>query len=167
MPAVASTEVFHRSEGIACARCGPIWVMILSATPTAERMRMAGPTLTAMKAAYPSGFATITYILPSAGVMMDAAAREAAAETTRAHADVIRIIANVVEGTGFTAATVRAVLSGLHLLTRLQTPERTFASGEQAFEWIVRLREVKIDEPERLGRELTALRAELGGTPPN
>ena len=155
--------MFHRDDAVSYARCGPIWVMVMTAPPTTDGMLHSRPTLAAMKERHPAGFATMTYVLPSAGFKMEADARQAAADATKAYAESIRIIANVVEGSGFAAATARAVLSGLHLLTRLQPPERVFASGDEALEWIARVGPLEIADPAALGAELRQLRLELGG----
>lgn len=129
-------ETFHRDDAVTYAQCGPIWVMLMTGPPTEPGMRLAAPTLAKMKAANPSGFATLTWILPSAGMKMDGPARQAAADVTKAYLNEILSMANVVEVDGFLGATVRAVLSGLTLLSSVKCPQRTFASMGEAVTWL-------------------------------
>jgi len=133
---VQPAELFHRDDAVTYAQCGPIWVMLMTGPPTEPGMRLAAPTLATMKAANPSGFVTLTWVLRSAGMKMDGPARQAAADVTKAYLDAILSMANVVEVDGFLGATVRAVLSGLTLLSSVKCPQRTFASVGEAVPWL-------------------------------
>jgi len=157
---VSRAELFFRDDGVALASVGPVWVMLLTGTPTEARMLRVEPTFAAMKAAYPDGFATLTWALPSVGMMMDGGARQAVATITKVYAGDMLSRANVVEGDGFWAATARAVLSGLTLLSSVTTPQRTFTATGDAVAWLIEATPKLVFPPRaELEAELDRLRA--------
>src|SRR4051812_46217715 len=118
-------DTLQRGSTTMYGACGAIWVMILHARPTTADMLLARPALKAMQARHPEGFATLTWILPSAGFSMDSEARTAATEITREYNGSIRAMATLIEGAGFQAAAVRAIVSGMDLVARAKAPKKT------------------------------------------
>lgn len=68
----------------------------------------------------------------------DADARRVISRMLKEHADVIRCSAVVYEGDGFRAATLRAVVTGIALLSRPPYPHVVFGSTIAAINWTAR-----------------------------
>jgi len=62
--------------------------------------------------------------------------REAIAGVIRGGGATVRAMASLYEGAGFGAATLRAVVTGLNLLSRTSTPVKVFATMEAAAAWL-------------------------------
>lgn len=137
---MAALVELARTPGVLYADCGGVWVMILHRPPTAQDMRGARAALEAMTASHPKGFASLTWVLESAGFSMGADARAAATEVTRAFAHVNVAEATVIEGSGFFAAAVRAVITGLHAMARTNSVKGTFGDLREAAAWCVERR---------------------------
>lgn len=160
---MAALVELARTPGVLYADCGGVWVMILHHPPTAQDMRGARPALEAMTASHPSGFPTLTWVLESAGFSMDADARAAATDVTKAFAHVNLAEATVVDGSGFLAAAVRAVLTGLQAMARTKCPKATFADPHEAAAWCVERRATPTGpSAHAIGAALLAARAQLG-----
>ena len=78
----------------------------------------------------PKGFPTLTWVTLAAGLSMDADARKAAVEVTKQ----ILAQATIIEGAGFQAATVRAIVTGLDAMSRSEAPKKTFAGAGAAID---------------------------------
>jgi hypothetical protein len=109
---------------------------------------------------HPDGFPTLTWVLPSAGFSMDADARNAATDVTKEYDDSILAMATLIEGTGFQAAAVRAIVSGMDLVARAKAPKKTFAEVAPTVDWCVTLRPVR-DRDAGASKEITAVLAEV------
>lgn len=128
-------DELERGQSVLYGDSGGIWVMILFAPPTKDDMLLARPTLTAMRRMHPHGFPTLTWVLPEAGLKMEHDAREAASTVTQEFDRSIRAQATIIEGSGFQAATVRAIVTGLDAMSRSASPKKTFAELTPAVEW--------------------------------
>jgi hypothetical protein len=124
-------------------RVGGLWVMILHKPPVEADMLLARGSLMQMARSEPHGFPTLTWILPSAGFSLDAPSKEAAAKITSEFSKSILARATLIEGTGFQAAAVRAVVTGIDLFSRTTSPGRVFAELEATVAWCVSLRPAK------------------------
>src|SRR3954462_11191956 len=102
-------EEIERGRTVLYGGTRGIWVMVLHGKPSKADMLLARPALAAMSKRAPSGFPTITWILPEAGLSMDNDARTAAAEVTSEFSKAILAQATVIELAGFQGATVRAI----------------------------------------------------------
>lgn len=152
-------EQLERSDAVTYGAVGGIWVMVLYAKPKAADMWLAKPALAAMVKRYPAGFPTLTWVTLAAGVSMDDDARKAATTVTSSFAKQLLCQATLVEGTGFQAAAVRAIISGLDAVSRSPNPKKVFSTVGPAVAWCA---------PYRVGgdaasaaditRELTSLR---------
>jgi hypothetical protein len=84
---------------------------------------------------YPSGVYLLTIVERDAP-MPAPPQREALAVFLRSGGGRTRMSAVVIEGTGFRAAAVRSVVTGLAMLVRLPYPHEIFGSMEQAAKWL-------------------------------
>lgn len=129
---------FQQLEGgssVLYGACDGIWVMILFAAPSKADMLLAGSALAAMKREHPRGFPTLTWVLPEAGYRMDADARQAAADVTKEYDAVIRAQATLIDGSGFQAAAVRAIVAGLEAMSRSSGARKVFAELPATVAW--------------------------------
>ena len=133
-------ETLQNSPAVLYGACGGIWVMIIRARPNAPEMYLARPSLKAMHRQYPAGFPTLTWVLPEAGFSMERDAREAATEVTKEFESAILAQATLIEGSGFHAAAVRAIIVGLDTVLRSPAPKKTFSELSVAVTWCLGLR---------------------------
>lgn len=133
----AAFDVLVRCPGVLYGACEGIWVMTLFAEPTESDMNEARPALRAMSKRHPAGFPTLTWILPQAGYVMENDARKAATAVTQEFQHAIRAQATLIEGTGFQAATVRAIVTGLDFMSRSAAAKRVFSELAPAVAWCV------------------------------
>jgi hypothetical protein len=131
----AGYELLERTAGVVYAACGNIWTMTVFAEPRLADMKAARPALAAMSRRCPQGFPTLTWILPQAGFRMDDAARDAAGEITRSFEGAIVAQATLIEGSGFQAAAVRAIVNGLDLVSRSRCKKKVFSELDEAVTW--------------------------------
>lgn len=154
-------EPFQRDAAVLYGACGGLWVMIVHGPPTKSSMLLARPSLEAMTQRL-QRFATLTWILPSAGFRMDYEARTAAADVTRAFEPSILAQATLVEGEGFQTATVRAILTGLDAMSGSAKPKRVFSTLSEAVAWSTSRPGVTVRAPtNEVVEALTAVRTGL------
>ncbi len=155
-----------RTSAVTYGAVGGLWVMILHAPCAEPDMRAAGPALSKMRELEPSGFPSLTWVLPSAGLSMDGPARSAAAEVTDAHAQWNIARATLIEGKGFQAATVRAIVSGIDMLARAKSPSSVHGHLDESVAWCVEHRAKgavdRTTPSDVIVRALRAVRAGLG-----
>jgi hypothetical protein len=84
---------------------------------------------------YPSGVYLLT-IIEQGAPMPSTEEREAVAVFLRSGGGRTRMSAVVSEGSGFRAAAVRSVVTGLAMLVRLPYPHGVFGSLDQAAKWL-------------------------------
>jgi hypothetical protein len=77
-------------------------------------------------------------VIEEGALAPDADARRAISNMLKQHGGVIRCSAVVYEGDGFRAATLRAVVTGIALLSRPLYPHVVFASSISAINWTAR-----------------------------
>lgn len=94
---------------------------------------------------YPSGVYLLTIIEPGAP-MPAPAERESIAVFLRMCGGRTRMSAVVIEGSGFRAAAVRSVVTGMAMLVRLPYPHEIFGSLEQAARWLGSTPYADVDE---------------------
>ncbi|MFO0685924.1 MAG: hypothetical protein U0234_27945 [Sandaracinus sp.] len=160
-------EELGRTGAVLYGAVGGIWVMILHAPSAEADMRAAGPALAKMRELEPKGFPSLTWVLSSAGLSMDGPARRAAAEVTDAYAQWNIARATLIEGKGFQAATVRAIVSGIDMLSRAKSPTSVHGHLDESVAWCVAHRaQGAVDRttpPDVIVRALHAARAGVGG----
>lgn len=80
--------------------------------------------------------AVITALEDRTGLMPSAEARKEAEAIAEATRDALILMAQVVEGDGFVAATFRALLAGIMLAIRAPYPNKVFKSVSDALPWV-------------------------------
>lgn len=110
------------------------YVDIWRANTTVEGVRELKTGFTAFAAEHPTGVGLLT-IVESRAPLPSADARAALAAFLAGAASAIKYSAVVHEGTGFTSAAVRGVVTGLTLLARPPYPHKVFATVPQASQW--------------------------------
>lgn len=159
MAAPVTFDELQRGKGVVYGVCDGIWVMTLFGTPTKDSMLLARPTLTTMKERHPSGFCTLTWILPEAGYRMDADARQAAADVTRPFNPCFAGQATLIEGSGFGGAAVRAIISTLDVMAGGTYPKKVFSDLASSVEWCGSLRSAGSRNPASTTQSVATLRA--------
>jgi hypothetical protein len=96
-----------------------------------------------MSERYPDGFPTLTWVLPQAGDSMDSDARNAATEVSEELDRWILAEATLIVGTGFRAATARAIVAGLDLVSRSSSVKKVFADLPEAVAWCLSQRRAR------------------------
>lgn len=137
--------------------------MLIFAPPVVADMRLSRPTLRAMTERYPDGFPTLTWVLPGAGLSMDGESRKVAAEITNEYEPSIRAQATLIEGTGFQGAAVRAIVSGIDLMTRSRAPKKVFGEVRPAVDWCLTHRPFRSEPgvPSMLAPDISAALASV------
>ena len=128
-------ETLQRGATVIYGACGGIWVMTVFAKPGAADMHLARAALKTMQQRHRDGFPTLTWVLPEAGYSMDADARAAATQVTQEFNPAITAMATLIEGQGFQAAAVRAIVSGMDFVARAKAPKKVFAELSPSVSW--------------------------------
>jgi hypothetical protein len=135
-----------------------LWRNVLVASwrdaPTPPFMRKMGDHTAAIIARYPKGYISLAFVPPIA-VFPGPEFRVEAERVTKLGATHLKAIAQVVEGKGFGAATVRALISGVHMVSRNAYPSRVFDETDEAISWLLPFSE-HCRDPGAI-QELTAL----------
>jgi hypothetical protein len=122
-------------EGLATAEVGRTCILLWRGVVNESRFRLQRDAIEQVAHRYP-GDAAILCIIEPTSEPPPQALREAASALLNQLAPRLRCVAYVIEGTGFRAATIRGVLSGIELVRRSAYPARYFASVADAAVWI-------------------------------
>jgi hypothetical protein len=153
--AVARVVVLEHDYCI--ATWGPVYIVIFRHETTMEGVRAVEQRLQEFHRLTSHG-AFITIVEANAP-LPEAHVRDALASLLKKMASFIRSSAVVHEGSGFRAAAVRGVVTGLTLLARQPYPHRIFARFDDAARWLaVSLRETAPDKPIEAEELIEALR---------
>ena len=112
-----------------------MWVMLIHKPPVEADMLLSKPALARMVEIEPQGFPTLTWILPSAGFYLDPPTKKAAGTITAEFSKSILSRATLIDATGFQAAAVRALVTGVGLFTRSPSPGKVFTDLESTVAW--------------------------------
>lgn len=104
---------------------------------------------------------SVLTIIGSGAQLPPTEVRERLAAILRDHAHVVAS-AVVFEGTGFRAAAVRSVVTGLSLIARQPFPHRIFAEVHEAALWLAREQHKPTSEATGLIQAIEYLRSEVG-----
>jgi hypothetical protein len=125
------------STGFAAGGLGPLAVSIWEGISTPEKARAAASLLARMANTEPS--LLVLAVLGPDVPPPDGEVREILTRQLRESGDRVCAMANVIEGRGFRAATVRAVLTGMSLVLRTQRPDRVCDSVEEGASFLASL----------------------------
>jgi hypothetical protein len=129
-----------RGTSVLYGACAGIWIMVLFAPPTKADMLLAGPSLVTMRRRTVHPFPTLTWVLAEAGYRMEADARKAASDVTTEHAASLSAQATLIEGAGFQAAAVRAIIAGLDAVSRTSGKKGVFSQLGPSIAWCLDFR---------------------------
>jgi hypothetical protein len=136
---------------------GPVVVAHWRAAPTADEMRamraLLRPYVANQRTFCALNIVDIQHVAP-----MPDDARKEVAETQREFASAQIGLANVIEGAGFWAASLRSVASGLALLSRVKFEQRIFDAVEPASTWLSTLFPAGTVRPHEIARAAQAVR---------
>jgi hypothetical protein len=127
--------VLAHATGYALATCGHAFVSVWSRPSTLDSLAAVAQCEEALTGDSPEGIVVLTVI---AGTAFSIGIREREeAQRLARHFDKTTVAeAYVIEGEGFRAAAMRAMLAGLQLLARTSHPVRVFADVPGAVEWL-------------------------------
>lgn len=149
---------YARSATYVMAFYERIYIAIWSGAPTTESVVILTEGLRTLLKRCPQGVALLTIIEPDAP-MPDSPARKAIAASMADYQYSIRAAASVYEGTGFAAAAVRSILTGMGLFIHQPFPMKIFATVDEATGWMVPfLRGPAEMTSESLGKVVESLR---------
>lgn len=146
------------------ATWGGVFICIWRHETTAEGVRALSDRFSDFARTHPAGVALLTIVEPNAPVP-EGHVRDALAGFMRRSATALKTSAVVHEGTGFRAAAVRGVVTGLTLLARQPFPHRIFATVPEGCRWLAgTLRETAPEvacDPDQLIEAVRELRARI------
>jgi hypothetical protein len=129
-----------------------VLVVAVRALPTKARLRRIGAVQEGVARRFPGGYAALALLpdVPHVGFVGEL--REEAVRLTLSTPKELRAVAEVIEGKGFLAATVRSIATGLMLVARPAWSMRVFAGIEPAAAWLSSWvdREARPSAPRRL-----------------
>jgi hypothetical protein len=127
------TEVFHAEPDFAVGRCGPVFIVVWKVDTTEAGMKRVAELFRAAKLPDRVGMLTV---VDQAANMPSAEARALGAAFLSRNATRIVASAVVHEGSGFRAAAVRAVVTGLSMIARQPYPHKVFPEVQPAASWL-------------------------------
>jgi len=131
----SAMEVGSVVEGLATAEVSRTCILLWRGVVNESRFRLQREAIEQVASRHP-GDAGILCIIEPASEPPPQSLREAASTLLNQFAPKLRCVAYVIEGTGFRAATIRGVLSGIELVRRSAYPARYFATVAEAAIWI-------------------------------
>jgi hypothetical protein len=159
-------EVVHSERDFTVMTFQQVFVVIFHQETTVSAVGTLRRELPAFAAQHPAGIALLTIVEPDAP-MPTSDAREALADFMNDKRQSILISGVAYEGTGFRAAAVRSVVTGLTVLARQPFPHKVFPTIDDASQWMItNLRGGKAGPTEVRGLidAISAARAELQET---
>jgi hypothetical protein len=143
------------STGFATGGFGPLAVSIWEGVPTPAKAQSAASLLATMAKTEPN-LLVLAVLGPSASPP-DGEVREILTRQLTESGDRVRAVVNVIEGRGFRAATVRAVLTGMALALRAQRPDLVCDSVEEGGRVLASLSDGRLT-PSDVSQAVTELR---------
>lgn len=132
---------------------------------TVERIDRCDECNAAALRAFPNRLTTLAVILPSANPRVGAKERRRVTELSSQRRGTTLAAAQVIDGTGFWASTVRAVLTGMNMLS--STQQKVFEADADAVAWLARVGYVAASPVDALAvlREARRIYAEVRRSP--
>lgn len=127
------TAVFHAERDFAVGRCGPVFIVVWKVDTTEAGMKRVSDLFRA--ASLPDRIGMLTIVDENAN-MPSSEARALGATFLARNANRIVASAVVHEGSGFRAAAVRAVVTGLSMIARQPYPHKVFPEVQPAASWL-------------------------------
>lgn len=122
-------------DGLATAEVGRTCVLLWRGVVNASRFQFQREAVEYVTSRHPGEAALLCIVEPTSEPPPQEL-RQAASELLSELGPKLRCVAYVIEGTGFRAAMIRGVLSGIELMRRSSYPARYFAHASHAAAWI-------------------------------
>lgn len=118
------------------ASCGPILLMVWRRETTRPGVMKARRAILALAERHPGGLGLVM-IVESTAEVPSGEVRSALSQALGDFGPLVRRSALIHEGTGFRAAAVRAIVTGISLVARQPYPHQVFDRVELAVTWVV------------------------------
>jgi hypothetical protein len=129
------TKVLYADTGNAVAVCGNVFVNVMREAQTLERLRELRRHIERHVARWGDRTLSISVLEPGATAETPKDVRDETAAITREYPSIAAVI--VIEGKGFRAAAIRAVLAAIYLVSRSPYPHRIVDSVFFGARWLV------------------------------
>lgn len=130
-------RVIHDDEGLQIAVWSRVFINRWRTVATVERLVALGEHQRALvRATADKRIAVLTVLEDESGAMPSGPARKEAEAVAKSVRDAVALQAQVVEGDGFVAASIRALLSGISLAIRAPYPNKVFKRVDEALPWV-------------------------------
>ena len=130
------TRIFVSDEAHLAAIHRNVYITAWWGETTVARLKRVGEIQNELARKWPKGFVALA-LIRSSNVNMPADVRAEAEKLTKAPAPNLKAIAQVIAGTGFAAAAIRSVATGMRIISRSKTPSKIFDTLDNASTWLV------------------------------
>jgi hypothetical protein len=127
--------VLARDPGFALAQCRHAFVSVWTQPSTIDSLSAVRQCEESLAREAPDGLVVLT-VMTGTAFAIGTREREEAQRLAQRFDKTTQAAAYVIEGSGFRAAAMRAVLAGLQLLARTSHPVRVFSDVPTAVEWL-------------------------------
>jgi hypothetical protein len=115
-----------------------VLVIALRTQPTAARLRRLDEIQRAVAARFPGGFVALAILPNLRAFPFDDDLREEAVRLTSSTPPELLAVAEIIEGKGFIAASIRSIATGMVFIARPKWAMRVFPGVEPAAAWLAR-----------------------------
>jgi hypothetical protein len=130
-------RVVYDDEGLQIATWSRVFVNRWRTVATLERLVVLGKHQRALVQAMDDRrIAVVTVLEDKSGAMPSSPARKEAEAVAKSVREAVIVQAQVVEGDGFVAASIRALLTGISLAIRAPYPNKVFRTVDEALPWV-------------------------------
>lgn len=130
-------RVIHDDEGLQIAVWSRVFINRWRTVATLERLVVLGEHQRALvQATADKRIAVLTVLEDKSGAMPSGPARKEAEAVAKSVREAVALQAQVVEGDGFVAASIRALLTGITLAIRAPYPNKVFKTLDEALPWV-------------------------------
>jgi hypothetical protein len=130
-------RVVYDDEGLQIAIWSRVFFNRWRTTATQERLVVVGEQQRALvEATSDKRIAVVTVLEDKSGAMPSGPARKEAEAVAKSVREAVIVQAQVVEGDGFVAASIRALISGISLAIRAPYPNKVFKTVDEALPWV-------------------------------
>ena len=134
---VPAPRVVYDDEGLQIAIWSRVFINRWRTAATQERVVVLGEHQRALvQAMNDKRIAVVTVLEDKSGTMPSGPARKEAEAVAKSVREAVIVQAQVVEGDGFVAASIRALISGISLAIRAPYPNKVFKTVDEALPWV-------------------------------
>jgi hypothetical protein len=134
---VPTPRVVYDDEGLQIAIWSRVFINRWRTAATLERLLVLGKHQRGLVGATDDKrIAVVTVLEDKSGSMPSGPARKEAEAVAKSVREAVIVQAQVVEGEGFVAASIRALLTGITLAIRAPYPNKVFKTVDEALPWV-------------------------------